>query len=95
MPKQEISATYKIPLEDTLYNYFSIQSGYKMLDQNDTNTTQYVLGFNRHRRLENNWLRTIYVRYDKESGTQGEQDFSTSLILPGISFSRLRSSRWN
>jgi translocation and assembly module TamA len=92
VPKQEASITYKIPIDDPLYNYFSIQSGYKMLDQNDTDTKQYVLSFNRHWRLDNEWLRTIYLRYDNESGTQGQQEFSTALILPGISFSRTRSS---
>lgn len=91
VPKQEASATYKIPLEDPLYNFFSIQGGYKVLDQNDTDTQQYVVGFNRHWRLDNDWLRTIYIRFDNESGTQGEQEFSTALILPGISFSRVRS----
>lgn len=92
VPKQEASITYKIPIDDPLYDYFSIQSGYKMLDQNDTDTKQYILSFNRHWRLDNDWLRTIYLRYDNESGTQGQQDFSTALILPGISFSRTRSS---
>jgi translocation and assembly module TamA len=91
VPKQEASITYKIPIDDPLYNYFSIQSGYKMLDQNDTDTKQYILSFNRHWRLDNEWLRTIYLRYDNESGTQGQQEFSTALILPGISFSRTRS----
>ena len=91
VPKQEASITYKIPIEDPINNYFSIQGGYKMLDQNDTDTDQYVLSFNRHWLLDNNWLRTIYIRYDKESGVQGQQVFSTALILPGISFSRTRS----
>lgn len=91
VPKQEASATYKIPLEDPLYNYFSIQAGYKVLDQNDTDTEQSVVGFNRNWRLDNDWLRTIYLRFDNESGTQGQQVFSTSLVLPGVSFSRIRS----
>ncbi|RBW46572.1 outer membrane protein assembly factor [Psychromonas sp. B3M02] len=90
-PKQEASIVYKIPIDDPLYNYYSIQNGYKMLDQNDTDTKQYVVSFNRHWRLDNDWLRTIYLRYDNESGTQGQQDFSTALILPGISFSKTRS----
>jgi len=91
IPKQEASATYKIPLEDPLYNFFSIQAGYKVLDQNDTDTQQSVVGFNRHWRLDNDWLRTVYIRFDNESGSQGQQEFDTSLILPGISFSRIRS----
>lgn len=89
--KQELSTTYKIPVVDPIYNYFSIQAGYKMLDQNDTDTEQYILSFNRHHKLNNDWLRTVYIRYDNESGIQGQQEFATELILPGISFSRTKS----
>ncbi len=91
IPKQEASATYKIPLEDPLYNYFSLQTGYKMLNQNDTDTTQYLFGINRHWRLQSDWVRTLFIRYEHEQGLQGQQNFSTSLIIPGISFSRTRT----
>jgi translocation and assembly module TamA len=91
IPKQEASLTYKIPLEDPLYNYLSVQSGYKMLNQNDTDTSQYLVSLNRHRRLDNDWMRTIFIRYDHEEGVQGQQEFRTELIIPGISFSRTRT----
>jgi len=91
IPKQEASLTYKIPLEDPLYNYVSLQTGYKMLDQNDTDTTQYLVSVNRHWRLNNHWKRTIFLRYDHEQGVQGQQYFSTGLVIPGVSYSRTRS----
>jgi len=91
IPKQEISFTYKMPLEDPLYNYLSVQAGYKMVNQNDTDTTQYLVGLNRHWRLSNSWKRTIFIRYDHEDGIQGQQEFNNELIIPGISFSRTRS----
>lgn len=91
IPKQEASLTYKIPLEDPIYNYMSVQSGYKMVNQNDTDTIQYLVGVNRHWRLDNEWQRTLFLRYDHEKGIQGRQDFDTSLIIPGISFSRTRT----
>lgn len=89
--KQEATLSYKIPMEDPLYNYYSIQSGYKNLEQNDTETKQYITSINRHWRLDNEWLRSLYLRYDNESGIQGQERFNTELILPGISFSRTRS----
>lgn len=91
LPKQEASLTYKIPLADPLYDFLSIKTGYKRVDQNDTDTQQYLIGVNRHWRLSNKWLRTIFLKYDRESGIQGQQDFSTQLIIPGISFSRTRN----
>jgi len=90
IPEQEASIVYNIPIEDPLYHYYSIQSGYKLVNKNDTDTTQYLFGVGRNKRLENDWLRSIFVRFDKEYGVQGQQDFSTELILPGISFSRSR-----
>lgn len=89
--KQETSLTYKVPLEDPLYNYLSVQAGYKMLDQNDTDTSQYLLSVNRHWRLDNGWKRTLFLRYDHEDGIQGAQEFDNELILPGISYSRTRT----
>lgn len=91
LPKQEASLAYKIPLANPLYDYLSIQTGYKRVAQNDTDTQQYIVGFNRHWRLSNKWLRTVFIKYDHESGLQGQQDFSTQLIIPGISFSRTRN----
>lgn len=91
LPKQEASLTYKIPLEDPVYNYMSIQTGYKLVNQNDTDTTHFVTGLNRHWRLSNRWERTVFVRYEHEQGLQGQEGFSTSLIIPGISYSRTRS----
>ncbi|MCK5818421.1 MAG: outer membrane protein assembly factor [Psychromonas sp.] len=91
MEKQEASLVYKIPLEDALYNYMSFKTAYKLLNQNDTDTTEYIVGLNRYRLLSNKWFRNTYIRYDAESGRQGAQDFSTKLILPGISFSRMKS----
>lgn len=89
--KQEVSFTYKIPLADPLYDYLSLQTGYQKLDQNDTDTTLYVSSISRHWRFDNDWRRTIFLRYEQEEGIQGQQDFETALIIPGISFSRTRS----
>lgn len=91
VPEQEISLTYKIPLADPLYDYASIQTGYKRNDNNDTDTNEYLVTFNRHQRLSNNWLRTIFIKYNYETGVQGQQEFSTRLIVPGINFRRTRS----
>ncbi|GLS91273.1 outer membrane protein assembly factor [Psychromonas marina] len=91
IPKQEASLTYKIPLEDPIYNYMSVQTGYKLVEQNDTDTTQFLVGFSRHWRFSNQWERTAFIRYEHEQGLQGQEDFSTSLIIPGVSFSRTRT----
>ncbi|MEI6897593.1 MAG: autotransporter assembly complex family protein [Psychromonas sp.] len=90
IPKQEASLTYKMPLEDPLNNYISLQSGYQMENQNDTDTTLYINSITRHWRFDNQWHRNIFLRHEHESGSQGQQQFSTTLFIPGISFSRTR-----
>ncbi|MGB5444238.1 MAG: autotransporter assembly complex family protein [Psychromonas sp.] len=91
LDEQEVSLTYNIPIDEPLYHYYSVQGGYKVVDSNDTDTTQYLFTVGRHKRLEDGWLRNIFISYDNESGTQGQEDFSAQLIMPGISFSRSRS----
>lgn len=90
VPRQEASLAYNIPISDPLYHYYSITTGYKFVDDNDTNTEQYLFSVGRYKLLENNWLRNVFIRYDNESGVQGQQNFSTELIMPGVSFSRTR-----
>ena len=90
IPKQEASLIYKIPLEDPVYNYVSLQTGYKTVNQNDTDTNQYLLSLSRHWRLSNQWLRSLFIKYDYEYGMQGQQEFSTALVIPGISFRNTR-----
>jgi len=88
--KQEASLAYNIPISDPLYHYYSIKTGYKFVDDDDTNTEQYLFSVGRYKRLENTWLRNVFIRYDHETGVQGQQNFTTELIMPGISFSRTR-----
>ncbi|ABM03687.1 surface antigen (D15) [Psychromonas ingrahamii 37] len=90
VPRQEASLAYNIPISDPLYHYYSIKTGYKFVDDNDTNTQQYLFSVGRYKRLENNWLRNVFVKYHNETGEQGQDDFSAELIMPGVSFSRIR-----
>lgn len=86
--QQEYSLTYKIPLAEPIYDYASIQMGYKVVDQNDTDTEQFLLTLGRHRRSSNNWLYSMFLEYDYETGSQGTQDFSQRSITPGVTFSK-------
>jgi len=88
--KQEASLVYKIPLEDPFANYLTVKTAYKLLNQNDTDTKQYIVGLNRYRLLAYKWHQVTYIRYDRENGRQGAHTFSTKLIIPGISYSKTR-----
>ncbi|WP_354625246.1 POTRA domain-containing protein [Psychromonas sp. MME2] len=88
--QQEINFTYKIPEIDAIYNYDTVQAGYKKLNQNDTDTQQYLLGLNRNSLLQNQWQLTTFIKYDHEYGRQGQQEYSKRSIIPGVTFSRSR-----
>ncbi|MGF1752510.1 autotransporter assembly complex protein TamA [Vibrio makurazakiensis] len=90
-PEQTITASYKIPLEDVLNDYYQVQYGMKNVDNRDTKSLESNLAVERHWRLDNGWHRTIFVRYLIENYEQGLQDDVGQFVLPGISFSRSRT----
>ncbi|MFA0078946.1 autotransporter assembly complex family protein [Vibrio artabrorum] len=90
-PEQTITATYKIPLDDVLHDYYQIKYGMKNLDNRDTKSLESNLALERHWRLDNGWQRTVSIRYLVENYEQGLQDDLAQFVLPGISFSRTRT----
>ncbi len=90
-PEQQATVSYKIPLEDISENYALLQTGYKRRNIDDTKSQKYTLQAKRLRKLSPQWLRTYQLRYELEDFRQGEQRAWSSLILPGISFTRSRS----
>ena len=90
-PEQTITATYKIPLDDVLNDYYQVKYGMKNLDNRDTKSLESNLALERYWRLDNGWQRTVSIRYLIENYEQGLQDDLAQFVLPGISFSRTRT----
>jgi translocation and assembly module TamA len=90
-PEQEATVSYKIPLEQVLKDYYIVKYGLKNVDNRDTDSLESNLAFERHWVFDSGWHRTIYTRFLYEEFTQGIQDGSAWLVLPGISFSQTRS----
>ncbi|MCG9558271.1 autotransporter assembly complex protein TamA [Vibrio sp. RW] len=90
-PEQTITATYKIPLDDVLNDYYQVKYGMKNLDNRDTKSLESNLALERYWRLDNGWQRTVFIRYLLENYEQGLQDDLAQFVLPGISFSRTRT----
>lgn len=91
-PEQIITASYQIPLDDVLKDYYRISYSMKHIDQRDTESIESNLALERHWILDSGWHRTVYVRYLLESYEQGLQDDTGQFVMPGISFSRTRTS---
>ncbi|MDK9758719.1 outer membrane protein assembly factor, partial [Vibrio sp. D173a] len=90
-PEQTITASYKIPLDDVLNDYYQVTYGMKNVDNRDTKSLESNLKLERYWRLDNGWQRTVFVRYLLENYEQGLQDDVAQFVLPGISFSRTRT----
>ena len=90
-PEQEATVSYKIPLEQVLKDYYIVKYGLKNVDNRDTDSLESNLAFERHWVFDSGWHRTIYTRFLYEEFTQGIQDGSAWLVLPGMSFSKSRT----
>ena len=90
-PEKTFTANYKIPLEDVLHDYYLVQYGFKDEDDNDTDSQEQNLSFERHWLYDNGWHRTIYLRLLYEDYVQASESGHSLYVLPGISFSRVRT----
>lgn len=93
-PEQRATFTYKVPLEDAIKNYATVQLGWQGVDDNDTDSDKFTLALQRHWSIEGSeWDRIGFVRYEKENyqqGTGGNQ--RSELVLGGGTITRLRSN---
>ncbi len=90
-PEQYITASYKIPLEDVLHQYYQVKYGLKKIDDQDTQSLESNLALERHWLVDSGWHRTMYVRYLIENYEQGLLDDVGQFVLPGFTFSRTRT----
>ncbi|ELR63214.1 Putative protein YtfM precursor [Photobacterium marinum] len=88
----KIEATYKIPLDDVLNDYYQIVGGIRYVDNHDTVSTETSIGVERHWQLESGWKRVASIRYLYENYKQGaEEQGILRMVLPGISYSKTRA----
>lgn len=89
-PKTEVSAAYKIPLENVNRDYYLLPAGYRHIDNEDTQSEEYKMGGERHWILDSGWYRTVALRWMWDDFTQGVQSDQTSYIVPSISYARTK-----
>lgn len=92
-PRQALSFRYKIPVEDPLDNFFTLQAGYKAEDDNDTKSNTLTLAAQRHWATgEREWNKIAFLRYERETFEQADEpEQTTDLLIPGFTLSRHRS----
>jgi len=90
--EQSVEAAYKMPLETVATDFWQLQYGLRNRDYQDTRSKESNLALERHWLLQNAWYRTASIRWLYEDYTQADQEDTSSLIMPGISFSRSRQT---
>ncbi|SIQ00763.1 autotransporter secretion outer membrane protein TamA [Aeromonas sp. RU39B] len=89
-PKAEVSLDYQIPVGNPLEDYYSVLSGFKHEDLNDTQSDLTTVGLHRWKKKSNGWDRDLYFRVLYEDYVQASESGNSLLLLPGVSWSRLR-----
>lgn len=91
-PEQFISGVYKIPLHKSpLEDYYTIQGGYKIIDNKDTDSKSYSFGVVRNWDTFKGWQRALGLNVLYDNFTQANDSYETFLLYPSFSFSRVRS----
>ncbi len=89
-PKQSITAGYKIPLDDSLHEYYQVQYGLQKVDNLDTQSLASNLSLERHWLQDKGWNKTLFIRYLIENYEQGVLDDVGQFVLLGGTLSRTR-----
>jgi len=89
--RQSISAGYKIPLNPLMTDRLRFSGGLQREDIEDVESELATLGVQWQHRFETDWLQILSLRWEGEKYTIGDDDETgtSSLLLPGASYSRL------
>lgn len=91
-PRQTLESVYRIPLSSPIDDVLEFQLGLQAEEFQDAESERLTLLAQRLQRLESDWRRTISIRWDYSDFSIGEVHDITQLVLPGLGFSRTRTS---
>lgn len=92
-PRQNVGLWYDIPLDPPLTDKLRFAGGYQNEEIAGTDTLSKLLtvGPEWHSKLPSGWQRVISLKYQREEYRLGDDSGLSNLLMPGISFSYLRS----
>nr|WP_298140434.1 autotransporter assembly complex family protein [uncultured Pseudomonas sp.] len=92
-PQQNVGLWYDIPGDPPLTDKLRFAGGYQAEDLADTDSRSRLLklGPEWHSQLDNGWLRILSLRWQREEYELGDDAGLSTLLLPGVSYSYLRS----
>ncbi len=91
--RQELSLSYRVPqYRKPAHNSYSLDIGILNKKTDDTYSQLRTLEASEHRITKNNWRREVFLRIENERFDVGDTKDKINLLLPGIGFSRVKSS---
>ncbi len=92
-PRQNVGLWYDIPLDPPLTDKLRFAGGYQNEELAGTDTLSKLLtvGPEWHSKLPSGWQRVISLKYQREEYRLGDDSGLSNLLMPGVSFSYLRS----
>ncbi len=92
-PRQNLGLWYDIPLDPPLTDKLRIAGGYQFDDlaNSDIDSRLLIFGPEWHRKLDSGWQRVISLKWQHEQYDLGDESGSSTLLMPGVSYSLLRS----
>ncbi|MFK3798907.1 autotransporter assembly complex family protein [Pseudomonas sp. NPDC088444] len=92
-PRQNVGLFYDIPLDPPLTDKLRFAGGYQYEEIADTDSLSKLLtvGPEWHSKLPSGWERVISLKWQREEYRLGNDSGLSTLLMPGISYSYLRS----
>jgi translocation and assembly module TamA len=92
-PRQNVGLWYDIPLDPPLTDKLRVAAGYQFEDiaGSDIDSQLLTLGPEWHSRLDSGWQRVLSLKWQHEQYDLGDDSGSSTLLMPGVSYSLLRS----
>lgn len=89
---QAFKAYYKIPLSpDPLNHYLKFDFGSRNEDIDDRYSQKRTLSAELHDLTPKRWFRTWFIRWEREAFRLGNESGISTLVIPGVSYSRTKS----
>ena len=91
--QQDISFGYTVPVDDPNDDLWRFSAGYKLEDEltNDVYSKILTGQLQRQWLTDDDWVRTAFLRRDRESYRIGDKEQSSKMLMPGISYAKKES----
>ena len=92
-PRQNVGLWYDVPLDPPLTDKLRVAGGYQAEDLANTDSNSRLLTFGPewHSKLDNGWQRVLSLKWQHEQYDLGDDAGTSTLLMPGISYSYLHS----